>query len=31
LQRLSSHRNVKLRLVARELVDDVGERPDPEE
>jgi hypothetical protein len=27
LQRLSSHRNVKLRLVAKELVDDVAARP----
>lgn len=27
LQRLSSHRNVKLRLVAQELVEEVGDRP----
>ena len=27
LQRLSSHRNVKLRVVAQELVADVGDRP----
>jgi hypothetical protein len=29
LQRLSSHRNVKLRQVAEELVEDAGARPKP--